>query len=126
MEQIIGVEAPAEAPVEAEAVPQTGSGDGSGRVTLEQLAQMLEVHFRIVATGLAVSHPGIPPRAMWAAIAEAMGNVLSGATQGPDIQATVAARAQLGDIVNKAIRKRYPAIAAESMPRLVTANGLPV
>ena len=97
-----------EPPLEAEI--QTGLPAMSRQVTLSQLAGMLEAHFRVLSIGIQASNPMIPGDAIWAAIAEAMGNVLSGATQGPDLQQVLALRGRYGDIVNTAIRKRYPAI----------------
>ena len=88
----------------------------SSRMTASQFASILETHFSVLAVGLVTSNQRVPPHVMWSAIAEAMGNVLSGATQSSDIKSTVEARGRLGDIVNKAIRQRYPAISSVPMP----------
>ena len=82
----------------------------SGPVTPQQLTDVIEAHFRVLAIGLVTCNSMIPSNLMWESIATAMGGVLSGATKGPDISATMAARGHLSDIVAKAIRKRYPAM----------------
>ncbi len=76
----------------------------------EQLVDILESHFRVVAIGLVSCNPHIPSNVMWEAIAAAVGGVLSGATKSQDIASTMAARGHLSDIVAKAIRKKYPAM----------------
>jgi hypothetical protein len=81
-----------------------------GVITPKQLAEILENHFRAVAVGLAVTNPMVPQQIMWDAIAEAMGNVLSGVTQSQDLAATLKIRGHLSDIVSKAIRQRYPSV----------------
>ena len=85
--------------------------------TNEQAVDMIESHFRVIAIGLISCNPTVPAHAVWEAIAAAMGGVLSGATKGPDIAATLTARRHLSEIVTKAITKRYPAME----PTLVSA-----
>ena len=92
------------------------------RITREQLADVFENVFRITAFGIAATHPGAPADFLWDAIANAMGNVISGATQGPDIKATIEARGRLGDIFNQAVRKKYPAITSPASEMIKVAH----
>lgn len=98
------------------------NANANREVTPKQLAEALEHHFRAVAVGLAVTNPIVPQQIMWDAIAEAMGNVLSGATQSQDIAASLKARGHLGDIVNRAIRGRYPAVMMAGTVVIKPAN----
>ena len=81
----------------------------------EQLALAIEHHLRAVAIGLVATNPQIRQDIMWEAIASAMGRVLSGATISADIKASLDARGKFGDIVNRSIRKAYPAINAANV-----------
>ena len=90
-----------------------------GQVTREQLTDIIEGYFRNTALGVVTSYSMIPSNVVWEMIASAMGGVLSGATKGPDLAATMAARGHLSDIVAKAIRKRYPAMD------MTPANAIP-
>ena len=95
----------------------------TGQVTPDQLAILVESHFRVLAYGL-VHSAGIPQNIRWEAIASGMGRVLSGATVSADIKASLEARGRLGDLVNAAIRKAYPAINAASLQAVAKpANG---
>ena len=87
----------------AEPAPQVASAH-------QQFADALEAYFRITAFGLCVANPTIPNHIMWEAIASAMGAVLSGATKGSDIAATMQARNHLSKVVSDAIKKKYPAL----------------
>ena len=87
----------------AEPAPQVASAH-------QQFADALESYFRITAFGLCVANPTIPNHVMWETIAAAMGAVLSGATKGSDLSATLAARDRLAKIATDAIRKKYPAL----------------
>ena len=99
----------------------------NGQVTPDQLAVIIESHFRTLAIGLVSCSPGIPQNIMWEAIASGMGRVLSGATVSADIRASLEARGRLGDLVNAAIRKAYPAINAailQAATKPVNGNGI--
>jgi len=107
-----GPEAPADGSISPPAVlPPVPGPNGIAQVTPKQFAELLESHFRIVAVGFSAANPMFPAPVLWTAIAEAFGNVLSGATQGPDIMSTLSIRQRFGEIVIEAIRSRYPAMA---------------
>ncbi len=97
---------------------------GIRQITPKQFAEILEVHFGVMASGIIATNPMMPPPVVWAVIAEAMGNVLSAATRGPDLKETLDLRGRFGDIVNRAIRHRHPAIAMTmpAMPAQPPAN----
>jgi hypothetical protein len=93
--------------------------------TPERLAPIFEQHFRTTSFGLLMCNPTVSPQIMWEAIAVAMGCVLSEATASQDIAGSLAARGHLGDLVNKAIRKRHPILATPASGAApVNGNGL--
>lgn len=87
---------------------------GAQVVTPEQLAIIFEKHFQAVAVGLAVCNPQVPQDVMWSCIAQAMGRVLSAATQGQDIATTVQSRQNACKIVQDAIKQAYPSFNARN------------
>lgn len=104
--------------------PETAGAPQTMKVpaTAERLAEIFEPHFKAHAFGLLTCYATLPPQMVWEAMAAAMGGVLSGATASDDIALSLAARGRLGDIVNTAIRKRYPLKAAK-MPTPANGNG---
>jgi hypothetical protein len=76
----------------------------------QQIADVFENYFRVTAFGLVTCNSQVPNPMLWEAIASAMGAVISGATKGPDIAATLRAREHLCKVMTDAVRKRYPAL----------------
>ena len=91
-------------------------------ITLDQLAKICEEHIRAVAVGFAACNPHVPQDVMWSAIANAMGRVLSAATQGQDISTTIASRQHACKVVSDAIKSAYPSFNARNVSMVQTVG----